>query len=140
MQSTRTLFTQNRDYLTKAINEMALPWKPVFCQGGYFLMADITACKDLIPDKFKATHDYEDDDSNCPLVAKNRLNMPDGSVPLDLAFCRWMAVEKGVAMMPNSFFCAADSPTITDKYVRLAICKDHNSTQAATERLKNALN
>ena len=60
VQSTRTLFTQNRDYLTKAINEMALPWKPVFCQGGYFLMADITACKDLIPDKFKATHDYED--------------------------------------------------------------------------------
>ncbi len=118
---------------------MAMPWKPVYCQGGYFLMADITACTDLIPDKYKASHDYESEDAGPP-IAKNRINMPDGKVPLDLAFCRWMAVEKGVAMMPNSFFYASDSPTMTDKYVRLAICKDRDSTEAATDRLRNALN
>ena len=139
VEHTRALFIKNRDELTTALNDMAMPWKPVLCQGGYFLMADITACKDLVPDKFKASHDYEEEDGR-PLVAKNRINMPDGSVPLDLAFCRWMAVEKGVAMMPNSFFYAKDSPTITDKYVRLAICKDRQSTEAATERLRGALN
>ena len=139
VEHTRSLFIKNRDELTAALNDMAMPWKPVACQGGYFLMADITACTDLIPDKFKASHEYEEEDGR-PLVAKNRINMPDGSVPLDLAFCRWMAVEKGVAMMPNSFFYAKDSPTITDKYVRLAICKDRQSTEAATERLRGALN
>ena len=72
-------------------------------------------------------------------MAKYHLNMPDGKVPLDLAFCRWMAVEKGVVMMPNSFFYASDSPTITDRYVRLAICKDQAATEAAAARLKAAL-
>ena len=123
IQSTKTLFVSNRDYITQALNEMALPWKPVPCQGGYFIMADITECRDLIPEKYQTTHDYEAVDDPAP-VLKNRLNMPTGAIPLDLAFCRWMAVEKGVCMMPNSFFYGADSPTITDSYVRLAICKD----------------
>jgi len=117
---------------------MNLPWKPVLCQGGYFVMADITTCRDLIPQKYLASHDYEPADDQAP-VLKYHLNMPDGSVPLDLAFCRWMAIEKGVAMMPNSFFYPADSPSINDSYVRLAICKDRQSTEAAIDRLRNAM-
>ena len=65
--------------------------------------------------------------------------MPDGKIPLDLAFCRWMAVEKGVAFMPNSFFYGQGNPNLCDKYVRLAICKDADSTKAATEKLAGAL-
>lgn len=61
--------------------------------------------------------------------------MPDGSVPFDLAFCRWMAVENGVVMMPNSLFYAPGSPYISDKYVRMAVCKDLESTAQVVERL-----
>ena len=118
---------------------MAMPWKPVLVEGGYFLMCDITACLDLIPEKYKTTHDYEPEDGRPP-VAKYRLNMPDGTIPNDLAFCRWMAIEKGVTMMPNSFFYHRNSPTMNDEYVRLAICKDPDSTRAAAERLRDALN
>ena len=90
-------------------------------------MADITTCRDLIPERYLTSHEYEDADDSAP-VLKYYLNMPDGTIPIDLAFCRWMAIEKGVTMMPNSFFYAADSPTISDSYVRLAICKDIQST------------
>ena len=132
------MFSGNRDFLTQAITDMNLPWKPVPCEGGYFLMADITPCMHLIPEKYLTTHDYEVEDDRPP-VNKNRINMPDGSIPRDLAFCRWLAIEKGVTMMPNSFFYASDSPTMTDMYVRLAICKDRASTEAAAERLRNAI-
>ena len=97
-------------------------------------MADITACSDLIPEKYKTTHEYEPEDGRPP-INKYRLNMPDGKIPLCLAFCRWMAIEKGVTMMPNSFFYDKNSPTINDRYVRLAICKDRQSTEAAIARL-----
>ena len=63
------------------------------------------------------------------------MTMPDGRVPIDLAFCRWMNVEKGVAMMPNSFFYGKGNPELCENYVRLAICKDSASTRAATEKL-----
>ena len=139
VQSTVSLFISNRDFMTQALNEMDLPWKPVYCEGGYFLMADIRPCRDLIPQKYLTTHDYEEDDGR-PLVGKYHLNMPDGSIPLDLAFCRWMAIEKGVCMMPNSFFYPVGSPTICDSYARLAICKDRQSTESAIDRLRNALN
>lgn len=99
-------------------------------------MADVTNCRDLIPEKYLQTHDYEPEDGSKP-VGKYRLAMPDGKIPLDLAFCRWMAVEKGVCMMPNSFFYHPTSPTICENYVRLAICKDKASTEAAVERLKS---
>ena len=132
------MFVNNRDLLTAALTDMALPWKPVSCEGGYFLMADITPCVDLIPDKYLNTHDYEPEDGRAP-IAKNRIMMPNGAIPRDLAFCRWMAIEKGVTMMPNSFFYGKDSPTMTDQYVRLAICKDTQSTQGAIDRLRTAL-
>ena len=102
-------------------------------------MCDISDCTHLIPEKYKTTHDYEPEDGRPP-VAKYRMNMPDGRIPLDLAFCRWMAIEKGVTMMPNCFFYHRKSPTITEQYVRLAICKDRQSTTAAAERLRDALN
>ena len=101
-------------------------------------MADVTACRELIPEKYLASHDYEPADDAAP-GSKNRFNMPNGAVPLDLAFCRWMAVEKGVCMMPVTMFQAPDSPTITDSYVRLAICMDRQKTVEAIERIKAAM-
>ena len=83
--------------------------KPLNCQSGYFLMADISECKDLIPQKFKESHDFEDLKEGEVGVSKNRYFMEDGRVPLDLAFCRWMAVTRGVIMMPCSLFYSRGS-------------------------------
>jgi len=71
---------------------MDLPWEPLPAQSGYFLMADVTKCKSLIPTKFFETHDYDpvnpDTGMRNPRV---ELYMPGSkNIPLDLAFCRWM--------------------------------------------------
>ena len=86
-------------------------------------MVDISSCVSLIPQKYKESHVYEDP-SKGPHVITYNITMPDGRVPLDLAFCRWMACEKGVTMMPNCFFYEKGSSQLSENYVRLAICKD----------------
>ena len=131
----RDIFIGNREQVLKECRERDMPWEPLPCEGGYFVMTDISKCKDLIPEKYLSSHDYEASPENP--VTKYELNMPDGRVPLDLAFCRWMGCEKGVTMMPNSFFYHRDSPTICDNYVRMAICKNPDATAKALERLRN---
>ena len=54
---------------------------------------------------------------------RNRVYMNDGRIPLDLAFSRWMALERGVIVMPCSLFYHKDSAYKNDSYVRLAICR-----------------
>ena len=121
--SVRKLFIGNRDYLTKQVAKMDMPWEPLKVEGGYFLLADVTKCAHLVPKKYLKSHDYEDPSKGAP-VKKFALNMPNGKIPLDLAFCRWMACENGVAMMPGSFCYGKGNPNLCDKYVRMAICKD----------------
>jgi len=95
-------------------------------------MADISECRDLIPEKYLNSHDYlpegEQPDSH-------RIYNTDGKVPLDVAFCRFMACEKKLAIMPNSFFYGKDSPTRVDCFVRLALCKTFESLKAGAEGL-----
>jgi aspartate/methionine/tyrosine aminotransferase len=62
--------------------------------------------------------------------------MPDGHIPYDLAFCRWMAVERGVIMMPISVFYHKTSPFRVDHLVRLSICKTLDHTVKALQRIK----
>lgn len=112
----------------KELVDMNLPWKPIPCEGGYFLMVDISECADMIPDKYKNTHNYEDPNDPDP-VHKYELYMPKtGKIPIDQAFCRWMAVEKKVVMMPNSYFYDKGSDNTVDKFVRIALCKTKEST------------
>lgn len=129
-------FVKNRDFLTKEVNEMSLPWKATTVEGGYFLMVDISECCSLIPEKYLTTTEFEDPEDPKP-VKKFQILKPDGTVPMDVAFCRWMAHKNGVAFMPNSFFFASGSPNLNDQYVRLAICKDFDSTSAAAARLRS---
>jgi len=131
----RNLFESNRDFMTKELLKMDLPFKPLECEGGYFLMVDIADCKKFIPSKYLETHDYQAPEHGTKTAA-HHLYMPDGSIPLDLAFCRWMACEKGVVLMPNSFFYQSGSPNLTDNIVRMAICKERPGIQTAFERLK----
>lgn len=44
-------------------------------------------------------------------------------MPLDFAFCRWLAVEKGIVMTPMSCFCLEGSKNYVTNYARLPICK-----------------
>ena len=123
-------FAKNRDFITEALaNPDTYPMEPCVVEGGYFFMADISKCKDLIPAKYFENHDYLPEDQR---VGVNRVNMPDGTVPLDLAFCRWMACEKKLAIMPNSFFYGKQSPGAATNtgFVRMAICKSHESVKA----------
>lgn len=53
----------------------------------------------------------------------------DGKVPLDFAFCRWLAIEKGIALMPLSNFCLQESPHKITKMARVAICKTPQTFQ-----------
>jgi len=109
------------------------PMKPSVAEGGYFLMADISDCRDLIPKKYLESHDYLPEGES---VDANKIYNPDGSIPLDLAFCRWMACENGLVMMPNSFFYEAGSPNLSDTHVRMALCKNLDSLKAGAAKFK----
>ena len=143
VEKTKETFEEVRDYLFKEVSEMELPWVPLPCYSGYFLMADISKCRSLIPDKYFESHEIDSmDDPLQPPVNKYHLYMPkeegseDQYIPLDLAFCRWMGRENGVTMMPGSFFYSKGSPYIDDNYIRLAICKDLKSVKLVCNRLR----
>jgi aspartate/methionine/tyrosine aminotransferase len=126
------LFQKNRDYLIDFLKrEDTYPVKPTVVEGGYFLVADISACKDMIPAKYLASHDYLEEGQ--PMAHK--IYNTEGKVPMDVAFCRWMACENKLAIMPNSFFYGKESPTRVENYVRLALCKTHESLKAGAEGL-----
>lgn len=40
---------------------MELPIEPLNVEGGYFLMADVSKCRSLVPAKYFESHEYEDD-------------------------------------------------------------------------------
>ena len=109
---------------------MELPWEPLHCSSGYFMMVDVSKCRSLIPQKYFETHDYDPPSEDGKKILVNHTYMPDGkTIPLDLAFVRWMAIENGVSMMPGCFFYDPKSPFISENYVRLAICKDLEATK-----------
>lgn len=97
-------------------------------------MADISGMKDLIPEKYFKTHEYEDDKET--KIVKVKKYMEDGSIPLDLAVCRYLAIEKNVIAMPNSLFYHDNSKFVTDKYIRLAISRGVEDTMKCIEKLK----
>jgi aspartate/methionine/tyrosine aminotransferase len=99
------------------------------------MMADISDCFGLIPERFTKSHDFEELKEGEAGISKNRYFMDDGRVPRDLAFCRWMAVTRGVVMMPCSLFYHKTSAIKEDRYVRLAICKGMETSVNAVKRL-----
>jgi len=95
-EDTRKYFQSTRDYMVNELAKVDLPWTLIPSEGGYFILADISKCKSVIPSKYLTTHDYEASDDAHP-VNKYELYLPgepQGRIPLDQAFCRWMAVEK----------------------------------------------
>lgn len=95
--------------------------KPDFVDGGYFLPLEISdQAKSLIPEKYFQPGDYENDPES--LVIKKDFTAK-GRVPLDYAFCRWLAVEKGLTLMPMTCFQMDEDKNAIENYVRLSVCK-----------------
>ena len=124
--------------MTAAFASLPIPIKPIRCDSGYFLILDVSACRYAIPEKFLTTHDYEDDNPALgPLVPKWRFTRPDGKIPLDLAFCRWLMMEHGVVTLPCSkFYGRTSTTTLDDKYVRVSLSQPIENLRAAMERMK----
>lgn len=53
-------FQDVRDLFSAELIKLDLPIKLNACESGYFMTLDISACKDLIPERFKAFHDFEE--------------------------------------------------------------------------------
>ena len=74
----------------------------------------------MIPEKyFRGNENYEDD----PDTLVRQMQFIDNEVPLDFAFCRWLACEKGISLMPLSNFCLQESPYRQTNMARIAISK-----------------
>ena len=95
-----------------------IKFKPTKCESGYFMAIDIAESAHLIPDRYLKPGNYEEDKNS--LVIQRQFQ---DKVHLDYAFCRWLAVEKGIALMPLSSFCLEESEHKLTNFVRLAICK-----------------
>ena len=67
---------------------------------------DIKENEHKVPEKYFKPGNYEDDPNT--LVIQRDFSKRD-RVPLDYAFCRWLAIEKGLVMMPVSCFCLEES-------------------------------
>lgn len=104
--------------MIQAWEESKYPVQPAVVEGGYFVMMDVTKCRDMIPEKYFAPGNYEEDKES--LVIKREF---EGEVPLDYAFARWMCVEIGLAMMPGSCFEDEEATDGNFNLVRIAICK-----------------
>lgn len=124
-------FKKSHDILVEGLKELDLPLKPIPADGGYFIMVDVSGLRDLVPEKYFVQEEYEDDKETT--IEKNDFGNP---VPLDLAVCRWLAMEKKVVTMPGTFFFDRKSTTKTDKYIRMAFCRGETVTRNAIQNLK----
>lgn len=106
---TRAVFQSGRDAAIDLIGHSKnINFKPTVCESGYFLAVDVTGCEDQIPEKyFKPNVNYENDEA----TQVNQMHFPEyyDKVPLDFALGRYLAVEKGVSIMPLSNFCMQES-------------------------------
>jgi aspartate/methionine/tyrosine aminotransferase len=90
---------------------------------------DVSETETIIPDKYF--------DENCiddPTILKRTFE--DHKVPLDVAFCRWMACEVGIAFIPGSSLYVGLKNARYD-FVRISICKNEGIIEKVGEKLKN---
>jgi N-succinyldiaminopimelate aminotransferase len=76
-----------------------------------------------------------------------RVSVPDGAYFImadfstlghadDVAFCRWLTTEVGVAAIPPSAFYSDEHKHLARRYARFAFCKKMETLEKAAERLK----
>jgi aspartate/methionine/tyrosine aminotransferase len=109
-------FQESYKHLYQTLANGKLPIKPLRAESGYFLVADISGCRDLIDKKYFTKHDWCDDLTG---VQYEQFEHRD-DVPLDYAFTRWLILEHKVVPMPCSLFYKDGEAD--ENYVRLGIC------------------
>ncbi|KAG7326362.1 hypothetical protein KOW79_009763 [Hemibagrus wyckioides] len=85
---------------------------PVVPEGGYFMLADVTALN-------------------------QDLSGVEGDEPYDYKFVKWMIKEKKMAAIPVTAFCGDESQKQFEKYIRLCFIKQDSTLDAAEGILKN---
>ncbi|XP_034166963.1 kynurenine--oxoglutarate transaminase 3 isoform X3 [Pangasianodon hypophthalmus] len=85
---------------------------PVVPEGGYFIIADVTALN-------------------------QDLSGMEGDEPYDYKFVKWMIKEKKLAAIPVTAFCGDESKKQFEKYIRLCFIKQDSTLNAAEVILKN---
>ena len=121
LEYTSDNFQESRDNCLDLLKmSTKIDFKPTACESGYFMAVDITDAKNHIPERYFAPNvNYEDDAD----TIVSQMHFVDNKVPLDFAFSRWLAIEKGVSVMPLSNFCLQESETKITNMARIAICK-----------------
>ncbi|XP_029473662.1 kynurenine--oxoglutarate transaminase 3 isoform X2 [Rhinatrema bivittatum] len=99
-----------RDRMAKLLQEVGL--KPVIPEGGYFMIADVSAL-------------------NVDLS-----NMKENE-PYDYKFVKWMIKTKKLAAIPITAFCGLDTTVQFEKYVRFCFIKQDSTLDAAEKILKS---
>lgn len=122
---------KNCNSLFEILKNSKFPIKPFVADSGYFLFADISACKPLIPEKYFSKNSFIDDLTG---IEYNKLEEFE-VVPLDYAFCRWLTIEHKVAAMPGSLFYIPED--IADSFVRFAICQNEEVINKVKVQLCN---
>ena len=117
--------------LIDGLKDVGVPIKAIPSHGCYFVLAEISELRDLVPEKYFKSNEYEEDRNTS--IDKNNFGLP---VPLDLAVSRWLAMEKKIIVLPGTFFYHRDSKSRSDKYIRLAFCKGEKTVGNALRQLK----
>ncbi|XP_036426326.1 kynurenine--oxoglutarate transaminase 3-like isoform X3 [Colossoma macropomum] len=99
-----------RDRMATVLKQAGM--NPVVPEGGYFMIADVTALNQDL------SH-VEDDE------------------PYDYKFVKWMIKEKKLAAIPMTAFCGEESIKHFEKYIRLCFIKQDSTLDAAEAILKN---
>lgn len=99
-----------RDHLAAILKQAGMC--PVVPEGGYFMLADVTALDQDVSDV-------------------------EGDEPYDYKFVKWMIKEKKLAAIPVTAFCGDESKKQFEKYIRLCFIKQDSTLDAAEVILKN---
>lgn len=61
IENIRKDFQEVRDYMVKALSteSLKLPVETLKSESGYFVLLDVSKCKDLIPERYTKSHEFE---------------------------------------------------------------------------------
>ncbi|KAG8436705.1 hypothetical protein GDO86_007700 [Hymenochirus boettgeri] len=99
-----------RDRMAQLLQEAGL--KPIIPEGGYFMVADISAL-----------------DVDLSNMKQNE--------PYDYKFVKWMIKTKKLAAIPITAFCGTETTKLFEKYIRFCFIKQDSTLDAAEVILKN---
>ncbi|KAM8934280.1 kynurenine--oxoglutarate transaminase 1 [Pelodytes ibericus] len=102
---------KKRDRLYRSLSDAGM--KPMYPQGSYFIVADISSFKSKVPPP------------------------PDSNIPYDYHFVKWMVKNKGLAAIPVSAFYSLPQKKQVENFIRFCFVKEDATLEAAEKILQN---